>query len=279
MTVEPDVRARRQFFEQARKLTPYVAAEHEGAVFVVPTDADDRFFVKQRRKDLRLLGQAVATAREHGASPGSTFVDVGAHIGTTTVSALAHHGFERGVAIEPDPDNLRLLRANVALNGLDERATVVAAAVSDAPGTASFTRRDPETGPAYWSKGRIAEASAPNAVEVEVVTLDRLAEQGIVDPADAGLLWLDCQKHELPALRAGGQFLERRVPVVFALRAQEISADSPYLELLAGYERFVDLRRDRQAGRQGTWQPVFETLPEIFERRSESKALTDVLAL
>ena len=178
MTVEPDVRARRQFFEQARELTPYVAAKYKGAVFVVPTDADDRFFVKQRRKDLRLLGQAVATAREHGASPGSTFVDVGAHIGTTTVSALAHHGFERGVAIEPDPDNLRLLRANVALNGLDERATVVAAAVSDAPGTASFTRRDPDSGPAYWSKGRIAEASAPNAVEVEVVTLDQSRRAG-----------------------------------------------------------------------------------------------------
>ncbi len=279
MTVEPDVRARQQFFEQAKELTRYVAAEYQGAVFLVPTNADDRFFVRQRRKDLRLLGQAVATVREHSSVTGKTFVDVGAHVGTSTVSALAHHGFGRGVAIEPDPDNLRLLRANVALNGLDERATVVAAAISDAPGTASFTRRDPDTGPAYWSKGRIAEASAANAVEVEVVTLDRLAEQGLVDPADAGLLWLDCQKHELPALRAAGRLLEQRVPVVFALRAQEISADSPYLELLAGYERFVDLRRDRQAGRQGTWQPAFETLPAIFERRSKSKALTDVLAL
>jgi FkbM family methyltransferase len=279
VSVEPEVKARQRFFEQARELTPYVAAEYQGAVFVVPTNADDRFFVKRRRKDLRLLRQAVATAREHGASTGSTFVDVGAHIGTTTVSALAHHGFERGVAIEPDPDNLRLLRANVALNGLDDRVTVVGAAVSDSPGTASFTRRDPETGPAYWSKGRIAEASAPNAVDVAVVTLDSLADQGAADPAEAGLLWLDSQKHELPALRASGRFLERRVPIVFALRAQEISADSPYLELLAGYERFVDLRRDRDAGRQGTWQPTFETLPEIFERRSASKALTDVLAL
>jgi FkbM family methyltransferase len=279
VSLEPDVKARQKFFEQARELTPYVAAEYQGAVFVVPTNADDRFFVKRRRKDLRLLGQAVATVREHSSVTGRTFVDVGAHIGTTTVSALAHHGFERGVAIEPDPDNVRLLRANVALNGLDVRATVVAAAVSDAPGTASFTRRDPESGPAYWSKGRIAEAPAPNAVEVEVVTLDRLAEQGIVDTDDAGLLWLDCQKHELPALRAAGSLLERRVPVVFALRAQEISAESPYLELLGGYERFVDLRRDRDAGREGTWQPVFETLPEVFERRSATKALTDVLAL
>ena len=60
MTVEPDVRARRQFFEQARELTPYVAAEYEGAVFVVPTDADDRFFVKQRREDVGRRSGAAA---------------------------------------------------------------------------------------------------------------------------------------------------------------------------------------------------------------------------
>jgi FkbM family methyltransferase len=278
VTAKPEVRARKRFFELARDITPYVAAEYEGTVFVVPTAADDKLFVNQRRKELRILGQAVATVRDNGGRTGPTFVDVGAHIGTSTVSALAHHGFERAVAIEPDPDNLRLLRANLALNDMDERVRVVPAAVSAAPGTASFTRRDPDTGPAYWTKGRITEEPAPDALVVDVVTLDGLAEQGIVDPDDAGLLWLDCQKHEAAALQAAGRFLEHGVPIVFALRAREISPDSPYRELLDGYERFVDLRWDEGAV-DGSWRPVFETLGELLERRSGTKSLTDVLAL
>jgi len=279
VTVKPEARARKEFFELAREITPYVAAEYEGTVFVVPTTADERLFVNQRRKDLRILRQAIATVREHGARTGPTFVDVGAHIGTSTVSALAHHGFERAVAIEPDPDNVRLLRANLALNGMDERATVVPAAVSNAPGTASFTRRDPESGPAYWTKGRITEEPIPGALVVDVVTLDGLADQGIVDPGDAGLLWLDCQKYEAAALQAAGRFLEGRVPVAFALRARELSPESPYLELLRDYERFVDLRRDDGAAADGTWGPVFEPLEELIARRAGTKSLTDVLAL
>ena len=279
MTGEPDLKARQEFFELARSMTPYVATEVRGAVFVIPTSTDDRFFVRQRRKDLRILGQAVATVREERKSSGGTFVDVGAHIGTTTVSALAHQGFDRTVSIEPDPENLRLLRANVSLNGLDDRVTVVPAAVSDVPGTAPFARRDPESGPAYWSKGRITDEVAPDALVVDVVTLDGLAEQDVADPGQAGLLWLDCQKYETAALRGARRFLEQRVPVVFALRAAELSPDNAYFELLAGYERFVDLRRDREAGRAGSWRPVFETLPDLFERRSGTKSLTDVLAL
>jgi FkbM family methyltransferase len=276
--LEPELRARKRFFEQARTMTPYVAAEYDGTIFVVPTAADAKLFVNQRRKDLRILRQAVATAREHGTQAGSTFVDVGAHIGTSTVSALAHHGFERAVSIEPDPDNLRLLRANLALNDMDRRATVVPAAVSSSPGTASFTRRAPDSGPSYSTKGRITDEAAPDALVVDVVTLDGLVEQGVVEPGDVGLLWLDCQKQEVTALQAAGRFLERRVPVVFALRRQEISPESPYLELLAGYERFVDLRRDGGAALDGSWRPVLEPLGELFERRAGSKSLTDVLA-
>ena len=258
-------------------MTPFVATEYEGTVFVVPTNTDERFFVNRRRKDVRILGQAISTLRDHGGFPGATFVDVGAHIGTSTISALAQHGFDRAVAIEPDRDNLRLLRANVALNGLEERVTIVPAAISDAPGSAYFTPGDPGSGPAYWTKGRITEEPGAGAARVDVVTLDGLVEQGVIDAADAGLVWLDCQKREAEALRAGSQLLERYMPVVFALRGRELSDDSPYLSLLAGYERFVDLRRDDGAG-DNEWTPVFEPLKDLIRRRMDRKALTDVLA-
>jgi FkbM family methyltransferase len=257
-------------------MTPYVAAEYEGSVFVVPTNADERFFVNRRRKDLRILRQAISTVRDHGSLTGSTFVDVGAHIGTSSISALAHHGFERAVSIEPARENVRLLRANAALNDLEERVTIVPAAISETAGSAYFTPGDPSSGPAYWTKGHITDAPGVGATRVDVVTLDGLAEQGVLDPDDAGFVWLDCQKREAKALQAGSRLLARCVPVVFALRQRELSDDSPFLSLLAGYERFVDLRLD--SGADDEWAPVFEPLGRLIRRRMGKKSLTDVLA-
>jgi len=68
-------------------------------------------------------------------APGDVFVDVGANIGYFSVLAASRVGSEGAVfAFEPDPDNFRLLEANGALNGLGQRITAVAAALSDHAG-------------------------------------------------------------------------------------------------------------------------------------------------
>jgi FkbM family methyltransferase len=260
-------------------MTPIVAAEYEGAVFLLPTDADERLFVNRNRKDLRILGRAVATVRAAGRVEGDTFVDVGAHVGTTTIAAVTVHGFSRAVAIEPDPANVRLLRANTALNELEERVRVVAAGISDAPGSAWFLPGDPERGPAYWTKGNVVAEPADGALRVDLVTLEQLAGRGELVPEETGLLWLDCQKREEQALRAASPFLERRVPVVFALRRMHLSTPASLLDVLAErYDSFVDLRRKDPLDRRAPWTAVVEPLDELVERRAAKKALTDVLA-
>ena len=86
-----------------------------------------------------VLRTAVASARRKGKLPDDlgalTFADIGANVGTTTVPALRAIGFGRGLAVEPAPSNLRLLRANLALNDLHERVTVVESAIGDRAGT------------------------------------------------------------------------------------------------------------------------------------------------
>ena len=53
---------------------------------------------------------------------GDVFVDVGANIGYFSVLAACLVGEGGQVfAFEPDPDNFRLLRDNVALNGFSSR--------------------------------------------------------------------------------------------------------------------------------------------------------------
>jgi len=55
-------------------------------------------------------------------------IDIGANIGQICIVAVARHYSKRAIAIEPEPQNCRLLRANIALNGLTETISVHEAA-------------------------------------------------------------------------------------------------------------------------------------------------------
>src|SRR5204863_8857524 len=116
--------------------------------FVLLVRGAAKLFPNPRRTEFVVLARALQTLREHGVERrGGTIVDVGANIGTTVVPALVVHGFERGVAIEPDPENRKVLRASLALSELDDRVAVVAAAASSGARQASFTRT-------RWSGGQ-----------------------------------------------------------------------------------------------------------------------------
>jgi len=67
--------------------------------------------------------------------PGQVFVDAGANIGYFTLLAASRVGpGGRVFAFEPDPDNFRLLEANVELNGVTACVTAVQAALGERSG-------------------------------------------------------------------------------------------------------------------------------------------------
>jgi FkbM family methyltransferase len=69
-------------------------------------------------------------------APGMLVVDCGAHVGMHTVTAAKRVGPEGTViALEPDPVNLKALRANVDANAVSDRVRIVEAAASDRPGS------------------------------------------------------------------------------------------------------------------------------------------------
>jgi FkbM family methyltransferase len=70
---------------------------------------------------------------------GTTVYDVGANIGYTSIllaRCVGPHG--RVLAFEPLPENQERLRHHVALNGLEDRVTLVPCAVGEKEGSASF---------------------------------------------------------------------------------------------------------------------------------------------
>jgi FkbM family methyltransferase len=79
-----------------------------------------------------------AFVREH-IQPGNVAIDVGAHIGLFTL-LFAYEVWETGrvIAYEANPQNVRLLRDNVAMNYLEDRVEIVPRAVAAERGTATF---------------------------------------------------------------------------------------------------------------------------------------------
>jgi FkbM family methyltransferase len=72
------------------------------------------------------------------ASQSSWFLDLGANIGFASVFMAKRTGIKHVIAVEPDADNARLLRRNLAQNHIN--AIVLEAAVGDRDGTATFVR-------------------------------------------------------------------------------------------------------------------------------------------
>jgi FkbM family methyltransferase len=142
--------------------------------------------------------------------PGQVVVDVGANIGYFTslmARRVGMHG--RVLAIEPDPGNLALLRANVARNR-HHNVEVCPCAVGAIAGTATLYQ-------SRWNKGnhRLAPDTREGhrrTITVPIETLDRLVAQHGVSRID--VVKMDVEGYE-PGVFAGMQStLARDRPVI-----------------------------------------------------------------
>jgi len=235
-------------------------------------------FLKQARPEFKALARAVATVEiliGEDAVAGRSFVDIGANIGTTTIPALVLHRFGSAVACEPAEDSHRVLVANLALNGLDVHVQPLRVAASNRIGSSSFVVVESLSGASWIALDpvliqaaedvrarRIAEdptvlddpqprapeeVSAMTVVDVELVTLDRLVETGVIDPDGVGMVWIDAEGHEGHILEGAGALTERGVPIVFEFNPGGLDerGDRGKIHEVAAqcYTHFVDVRR------------------------------------
>lgn len=121
--------------------SPYVISSH-AEHFVVST-ADKvigREIFLHGEFDFAKLVAALDILRREGCPAPCHLIDVGANIGTITIPAINRGLIESATAIEPHPDNLRLLHANAALNGVLDKVRVVPCAVSSETGGGCYLR-------------------------------------------------------------------------------------------------------------------------------------------
>lgn len=245
---------RSELYSRAERFTPYLAVRTPSdAVYLVRThDAHigRSLFTKGRRSEMGIIRRAAALLR-HIDGPDAlaekTFLDVGANIGTSVITALLEYDFADAVTFEPEADNFETLRLNLVLNGVADRVAALNVAVSDKPGSAELAVNDTQSGKHFIATYSGDESMA--TVVVPTVTLDDLSVRRIIDAPRVGMIFIDAQSHEGHILRGAQVLTQRGCPVVFefdprgALRAGDFEL---LVEILRQhYTHFVDLRKSR----------------------------------
>jgi FkbM family methyltransferase len=218
---------REQFFRVAGRFTSLLVAEQDELRFLVRTDdlGVGREMFTGMSVERKTLDDAFACLEAQGTSRENLrsgwFVDIGANIGTASITAVAKEMVAGAICVEPLPDNQQLLKQNRELNRVADRIRLLPFAVSAREGEVTF-----ELSADNWGDGRVRVPSSPNSdpeaygeserrtIEVRSTTLDALVARGEVDPAETALVWIDAQGHEAHIFSGGRSLFRSGVPAV-----------------------------------------------------------------
>lgn len=136
-----------------------------------------------------------------------TFIDVGANIGSGTLAASGRAG--RIVAIEPNPHTARVLRRNLAHNGVHNAAVFEGACSNDTGETELYLPPRANSGRASLPR---ANAGTATAVPVPCSRLDDIALEFRLERVD--LVKIDVEGAELAVLRGMAYILQEFHPAL-----------------------------------------------------------------
>lgn len=240
---------------------PYLVTGHPEHFVVATADkVIGRELFLHGEFDFAKLQTALAIIEREGLPRPQHLIDVGANIGTIVIPALARGLMQSATAVEPHPSNLRLLRANLALNGLSERVRVLAQAVG-AESHASLFLTESSTNSGNHSIGR-------TGLPVASTRLD-----DVDCPHDGALLWMDIEGYEGHALRGAPNLLAAGIPVVCEYNAGYLENSGGMNWFREGLEgrRIFDLKQGEKA--------VEITLDQLATIYPAGPGFTDILAI
>lgn len=152
-----------------------------------------------------------------------TMLDVGANIGLISIGLILADEVAHAVAIEPEPNNFKLLRKNVEQNKLSQQMLCLQMAVSDKVSMLNMELCAENPG-----DHRIREVPTPDAPEhlheserqiIQVRSLPLFQVMELHEVLNAGLssphfMWIDVQGYEGFVFKGGKGLLEGGLPTV-----------------------------------------------------------------
>lgn len=200
------------------------------------------------------LLRVIALCESLGSPMGGAFLDIGGNIGTTTLYAMRSGKFSRGLCVEPEPGNLRVVRLNLEANGLADKVVVRANAVSDKRGVMQLALSRSNFG-----DHRVVGPTAPAAlatIDVQVETLDDILKAERIAPEGVSLVWVDTQGHEGFVMSGAKALIAKRVPFCIEFWPQILKETRGFellLEIIErDFEKFVDLGAEGDGAKRPT---------------------------
>lgn len=238
---------------------PYIVTGDE-EIFIISTSDKviGREIFLHDQFDFDKLKLAIAILSREGLAVPRHLIDVGANIGSIVVPAVRRGYFQSATAIEPHPENLKLLRANLALNNLCDAVNVLGVAVGDESG---ITLRLSE------SKHNSGNHSiGGDGLEVKSICLNELDI-----PLKDSLLWMDIEGYEGHALAGASKLICGGMPFVSEFNIE-------FIKNMGGLEYFykaVENKRIFELNGDGREIKV----DDLFSAEWGKGEYTDILAI
>lgn len=167
-------------------------------------------------------------------------VDVGAHIGTFTIKAAKEVGNEgKVIAIEPEENNLKLLKRNVEINGL-KNVIIVQKGI--------WSEKDEMR--LYLSDYSICHSlvceDTDKSVDIEVDTIDNILNELKVNKVD--FIKMDIEGAEIEALKGAKETLENNNVKIAIAAYHEINGEPPTSKTIVPQLKRMGFKTDEENG-------------------------------
>ncbi len=143
--------------------------------------------------------------------PNSTYLDVGANVGFMSVPILYTRPDVQVISFEPSPNSLPYLQRTHSGSQYKSKWQVIGKALGEMPGTVSFSVSHKNFG-GYDGLKFTDRAPSGKQVEVEMTTFDIEWER--LGKPDVGIIKMDIEGAEIPALRGAHQLLTTCRPAI-----------------------------------------------------------------
>lgn len=253
-------------------------------LFVVSTKdkAIGRGLYRKNEFDLQKVITAISLSEIENTPDQLLLVDIGANIGSICIPAIKRGLATRAYAIEPEPKNINLLRANVNLNGLGDVIEIIPNALGREKGTVPFELSEDNYGD-HRIKARNTfvddqyNESHRDTVTVEMTTLDDILQSNRDENV---ILWMDTQGYEGFVLGGASETLKKGFPLVLEFWPYGMKRSSSY-EILkesidrSPYTHYVDLNT---SGLEKVRISI-DALDSLYEQIGDAGKFTDILLM
>ncbi len=225
-----------------------------GLSWWIPTRADESAGMEQRLVGKRRLPlREILETRE--LAVGRVMIDIGANVGTTSITRVVLGDFNYVYAAEPDPGNYACLVRNVVTNGVQGLVLPDRVAIGDANGEVTLRKLHSGT---HHLVTRADDVAGSERVTVPCLTLDSWVERIGIDLPEVGFIKSDTQGWDVRVLAGASRVLAHRHiawQIEFSpamLQRAGSSMDEAYEAMRRHFTHFIDLRGESGARTRST---------------------------